>query len=71
MYAVVRFLHHAGKLGIVDENLWKTSNQQLRDMLADRIGPNARYNGKTSDSIREPKEWLSNLEILTLDLLHN
>ncbi|GHT41870.1 hypothetical protein AGMMS49921_05780 [Endomicrobiia bacterium] len=35
MYAVVRLSHHAGQLKSVgvDKDLWKTSNQELRNML--------------------------------------
>jgi hypothetical protein len=43
LFAVLRFLHHAGQLGaadgkgkVVDKDLWKRySNQQLRDIIAD------------------------------------
>ncbi|GHT62068.1 hypothetical protein AGMMS49950_07250 [Endomicrobiia bacterium] len=37
LYAVVRLLHHAGQRGIVDKNLWKKSNQELRTILADQL----------------------------------
>ncbi|GHT71425.1 hypothetical protein AGMMS49950_08010 [Endomicrobiia bacterium] len=75
MYAVVRLLHHAGQRGIVDKNLWKKSNQELRNILADRIIsdpeglPN--YHGNENElerikRVREPQKRLSTWDIATL-----
>ncbi|GHT52602.1 hypothetical protein AGMMS49990_09140 [Endomicrobiia bacterium] len=68
LYAVVRCLHHAGQLGIVDEDLWTISNQELRNILADKLSDflgSAHHNDK-HEKCRRQGEWLFIPEIFAL-----
>ncbi|GHT35344.1 hypothetical protein AGMMS49592_5580 [Endomicrobiia bacterium] len=68
LYAAVRFLRHAGQLGIVDEDLWTISNQELRNILADElISDNPPSPGKEQiEDCRKQGKWLTNLDIYKL-----
>ncbi|GHT38807.1 hypothetical protein AGMMS49593_08880 [Endomicrobiia bacterium] len=72
LYAVVRFLHHAGQLGYIDKDLWdKYTNQELRDTLYDQLNSyNPRSPGderkEQIEDCRKQGKWLYNLDIYAL-----